>query len=302
VGGRYTTERKESGNYFSPASGIPLDNLDDPEHKTWSKFTPKISVAWQTTDDVLTYLTYSTGFRSGGFNGRPGTVDAALLPYDPETVSSWEAGFKSTWLNNTLQFNAAAFHTIYKDKQEELNRPAASTSGQETVVVNVSDAIIDGAEVELAARPLDGLTLRANAGYLDARYDKFDYDLTGTGLPPTDNSNLRLRRAPKWTTTLAGTYEWDMFAGKMSASSSYHFISDYSTAFNDSPQTRDSAQRILDASLNYEINNTRFTLYGSNLLNDHEWQHAFDVAGLFTFAAPRAPRTYGVEVTYTFGK
>ena len=72
-------------------------------------------------EDILYYLSYSEGFRSGGFNGRWGNAFTATTPYDPETVTNIEVGVKSTLMNNRLRLNVAVFDMEYDDKQIDVD-------------------------------------------------------------------------------------------------------------------------------------------------------------------------------------
>ena len=71
-------------------------------------------------DDAMIYGTYSKGYRSGGVNGRVDELASATTPYDPETVDSYELGFKSEWMDQRLRLNGALFYMEYEDKQEEI--------------------------------------------------------------------------------------------------------------------------------------------------------------------------------------
>lgn len=61
------------------------------------------------------------------------------------------------------------------------------------------------------------------------------------------------------------------------------------------------AQNLVDASVNFEVNNWRFAVFGRNLSDEDGYTHGYDVAGLWLYAAVRAPRTFGVEAIYEFG-
>ena len=208
LGGRWTYEEKDihAGNFV--AFGVPegffpagVANKDE----DWDEFTPKVGVDWRFTDDVLFYLTYAEGFRSGGFNGRNYT-DADIGPYEPEFVDQYEVGMKGDFLDDTLRLNLAAFYTDYTDKQEEVIQPD-DFGASLTVVKNAATVEIYGAEAELTWVASDRLVFNANLGYLDASYDEYVADLNGDGIP-TDNTDLELRRVPEWI-----PYRRDAYAG-----------------------------------------------------------------------------------------
>jgi len=293
LGGRYTKDEKESRQF---------DNLNTgPNHpeEDWSEFTPKVGVRYQVNDDAMVYATFSQGYRSGGFNGRVDSDDAARQPYDPETVDNYELGFKSEWMGRRLRFNGAIFQMDYKDKQEELQLPSEGATGQKTVVVNAADATIQGIELEFQAFISEGLSLRGNIGYLDTEYDKFSYVST-TG--PVDLSGLNFRRAPDLNATLDATYEWEVGGGTAWVRGAYHFLGEHFIDVSNAPELENDDQHLVDVSINYASNGVQLSLYGRNITDEDGYAHGFDVSGLWAYAIPRSPRTWGLEVIYNFGE
>jgi iron complex outermembrane receptor protein len=292
LGGRYTEDEKESRQY-----GVVNTGPDHPSDE-WDEFTPRVGGRYQLNDDVMLFATYSAGYRSGGFNGRVANLVDATQPYEPETVDNYEVGIKSEWLDNRLRVNANLFYMDYQDKQEELQLPDDNDTGQKTVVENAASATIQGVELDLQAYITEQLSLRANLGYLDSKYDDFSYEgLDGT----VDLSGLDFRRAPEWTGSLDLTYEWDMAGGNAWVRGAYHYIGSHFVNVSNSPELENDDQHLLDASVNYAINSLQFSLFGRNLTDEDGYSHGYDVAGAWSYAATRAPRTYGVEVVYNFG-
>jgi iron complex outermembrane receptor protein len=171
VGGRYTEDEKTSGviDPIMPELAVK-GSLENPFENSWSEFTPKVACAIASTRPPHGLRLYSKGFRAGGFNGRPGTYEAASIPYDPETVDNYELGIKSEWLDGRLRLNGSVFYMNYDDKQEEQSVPTSQGTGQQTVVVNASSAEIYGLEIDLAAAITERFMLTANLGILDASY------------------------------------------------------------------------------------------------------------------------------------
>jgi iron complex outermembrane receptor protein len=299
LGGRYTEDEKSSRQEGNVKT-ISGDFTTNPE-ETWEEFTPRVGARYAFNDDLMAFFTYSKGYRSGGFNGRVNSVEEARDPYDPETVDNYELGLKSEWLDNRLRVNANMFYMEYGDKQEELQLPSEGGTGQKTVVTNASSATIQGIEVDVQAYITQNLSLRANIGYLDTEYDGFEYqDLDGSTV---DLSALEFRRAPDFTGSLDATYEWDMANGHAWIRGAYHFIGEHYTNVTNSPELENDAQHLVDASVNYAMNNgLQFSLFGRNLTDEDGYSHGYDVAGLWSYASTRAPRTYGFEVQYSFGE
>jgi len=301
--------------YVDPVTGLTKTQKG---HDTWNSFTPKIGLTYK-FDNGLAYLTYSEGFRSGGFNGR--STDAVTLgPYDPEKVKTIELGAKTQWMDNRLQVNAALFTTDYTDKQEDVVFPDP-TAVTVTLVQNAASATINGLELELKAVPVDGLTLSASLGLLDAGYDK--WVVPGVDGNPINKSKLDLRRAPKTTFGLGALYEHQVNEnGFMVFNIGYNWRDDYwiignSTNSQPGRPGLNKAYGLLDASIGYDADRWRVSVYGKNLTDEHYFLHTLDVGagynaasatdstpvyipGLWTFGTINAPRTFGVELDFKF--
>ena len=313
VGGRYTSERKEFEiDNLDPLAppGSPHSTFGTPAKETWSKFTPKAGIRWQFTPEQMTYVSYSTGFRSGGFNGRAGTYVGATTPYDPETVNTIELGYKSEWLQDRLRLNADVFYSKYKDKQEDIVAPAPfSSTGQETLTTNAAVAKFKGLEVELTAVPLTGWTVRAAAAFLDAKYDSFCasslYDTfdpvpsCGPGL--SDYSSLELRRAPKQTFSADSTNVIPVGPGELIFNIAGRYKSKYYTTVQNIPLGLAKGAAKFDASLGYDWNGWSVSGYVHNFTNKKVLNSALNVASLWSFNTYTDPREYGVELMYKFG-
>lgn len=290
LGGRFTEDRKSTAQ-----TGVVNAAAND----SWDQFTPKVGLKYRINDDAMVYATYSQGYRSGGFNGRVDSVEVATTPYDAETIDNYEIGFKTEWLDNRLRLNVTAFYMDYKDKQEELQFPSATSgTGQVTLNTNASTATIKGLEADLLWYPVEGLSIRANLGILDAGYDEFTFiGLSGT----TDFSDLDFRRAPKVTASISGNYEWAVGSGTAVVGGGWHFIGAHEVDFANKPELHNESQHLLDASAGYRFNNIEINVFARNIAKADGYSIGFDVAGLWSYAATRAPRTYGLEVNYRFG-
>ena len=291
IGGRYNRDEKWT---------YQTGNVNAEANESWSEFTPRASLRYQVNDGLMAYATFSSGYRSGGFNGRVNSVEEATQPYNPELVDNYELGFKSQSDDNRFRFNGSVFYMLYDDKQEELQLPSDTGTGQKTVVTNASEAVIWGVELEAQAVLGDGLTVRANLGYLDTEYDAFQYTDGVTG-EISDLSYLEFRRAPDLTGTLDATYEWETSSGRVWVRGAYHFLGEHYVNVTNSPELLNDDQHLFDASVNWEINNLRVSVFGRNLSDEDGYTHGYDVAGLWSYAATRPPRTIGAELVWNFG-
>lgn len=294
LGGRWTEDKKTTDQ-----AGVSANATAKAK---WDKFTPKVALKYQLNDDSMIYGLFSNGYRAGGFNGRVDSIETATTPYDPETVDNFELGYRSEWAGRTLIFNATAFYMDYQDKQEEIQLASeTSGTGQVTRVFNAANATIKGVEFELMWLATEGFTLRANLGLLDASYDDFIVN-TGTTENPvaTDFSHLDFRRAPETTFSLVGNYEWAVGTGRMMAQLGWRHLGAHDVDFANKPELHNSAQELIDGSINYYYGDWSFSLFGRNLAKEDGYQIGFDVASLWSYAAPRPPRTFGVEIGISF--
>lgn len=307
VGGRYSWDSKDFVRTIAP--GIAFSNA-----ASWNEFTPKVSLDYELDDNVLTYASYSRGFRSGGFNGRANSASAVATAYEPETVDSWEVGLKNEFLGGDLVVNLAAFYSKYNDKQEEVVQatPPGSPNPQETVTLNAASATIKGLEVDLRANPFRGFSVIGALGLLDASYDSFfiDRNLNGTLDLGEDASTRSMRRTPDMTFSLAGNYEFNVSErSDIALNVRFSNVSSYQTTIvpaptdfgaND-PRGLRPAQSDLAASVTYTFrpseNSTIYVrAFGRNLTDERALASALPVGGLFTFGSAIPPRQYGVTI------
>lgn len=311
------------------ARGVINNNFFDPVtnqdavfngSQSWSEFTPKVGLTYNMERGIV-YASYTEGFRSGGYNGRA-SAPANAGPYEPENVESIEFGFKTSWLDNTLQFNGSFFTTDYKQKQEDvvLPDPVAVTL---TLVQNAAGATMEGAEFELVWMPTVGLTLNAALGYLDASYD--DYSVLDPVGNFVDKSGFDMRRAPEINYSLGANWEFQVAESAfIVANVNYRYLDNYQIQSNsggpkhyDVDPTKQPSFGLLDASINFETEHWRLSLFGKNLTDDSYFYHVLDVSaayaatsatdssanyvpGLWTFGTVNRPRYFGAEVQYRF--
>ena len=119
VGGRSIDEEKRSKACDGPYPACP--NLNTDASADWTKFTPKVAIKYTANPNVMVYALHSKGYRSGGFNGRWGSLNSATIPYDPETVTNTEIGGKTTLWENRVHFNFTVFSMDYDDKQIDVD-------------------------------------------------------------------------------------------------------------------------------------------------------------------------------------
>ena len=299
LGGRYTDEQKSFTpdqiiyqNYYAGFSNlVPADNplaaLDAPFLQAGgrilpllekdidiSEFTPLANLAFDLSDDMMVYLSYSEGFKSGGFTQRvfppiiapftaaPGTPDIDLIPtYDPEFVEVLELGFKGTFMDGRVRVNGALFTTDYEDLQVQVFNSVAP------VTQNIGKASIEGLELEVMASPGNGWLVEASLSLLDANYDEID---TGNTLIARDND---FERVPETAASLGLSRELTLgdngtliLRGDWSYRSKT-FIDAYNTALLETDSTD-----LIDASVRWLSADEAWTVILSGInLTDEEY-------------------------------
>lgn len=317
IGGRYTHETKdfhvekpavtaaEGGPYKCPDVTSTYAPCRNPSLK-FSRFTPRVSIDQELANDVMAYVSWSRGFRSGGWNGRPGSTPDSIGPYQPETVDSYEVGFRSKFWDNKALFNLTLFQTEYKNKQEDQIRsnPVLPTSTV-TFVENAGKARFQGVEVEAQVRPVPELNLFGSAGYLKAKYLQF-IDGTGTDV----SAQKQLRYAPKWNASAGGDYTFDLASGdKIVFGTNIKYVSQYATESSYDPaglrRERIPSHTSVDASLTYTGHLATMKEYKlSAFVNDafHSGGRIVrsSYAGPFWFSDRIPNRTWGIEAQVEF--
>jgi iron complex outermembrane recepter protein len=149
-------------------------------NKAYSGFRSRGNLTWHITDDAMVYYTYSQGFRPGGFNRNvAGEAKQAGLTgnakyqyyipagYAPDSLTNQEIGWKTEWLDHRLQFNASVYRMNWNNVQFTFFDPAEGF-GNTNFVVNGPDYRINGAELQLVAKPVAGLTVEASGSWNSA--------------------------------------------------------------------------------------------------------------------------------------
>lgn len=253
-------------------------------------FSPKLSLAYAPTPDMMLYATYSHGFHPGGFNQY--TSDPGLLNYKPEHTDNFELGFKSEWLEHRLRANASLFYTDWKDQQQTLMLPA-------NAIENVGKLITEGAELELTALPVKGLELNYNLGIVHSDYKTLI-------LPdPVDSLNKNYKGnkqvfTPTFTSALSLNYhykfndQWSLFI----APEWKYLGKQYMTYYNDLVQDPFS---LVNASAGLQYRFMELSVWAKNIGNARYLAFAYATSpGASTLVLLGMPRTYGITLKARF--
>jgi iron complex outermembrane recepter protein len=315
-GGRYTWDRKTLRNFFRQGGLIGQGS------GKFKKFTPKVGIDWRPNDDTMVYASWSRGYRSGGFSPRAATAATASVPFQPETVDSYEFGTKLDLLDRKVQLNLAAFYSDYQDLHQNTTIPGGPT-GNQTITSNVGAAKIKGIEADFSAKVTDDLRFSGSMGVTDSKFKGFVVgNVLGGAIRQFDYSANRLIYAPKLNFSLAADYSIPTSFGEVIANIGYRYIGRYDQQISlgsltvpasptgvvivngNDPRVYSDKQNLLDASLSTKFDlggfKAKASIFGRNLLDDRGTSAAFTVAGLWSFASAREPRVIGGSLGFEF--
>lgn len=165
---------------------VPYETVNNSGEET----TPYVNLAYEYSDELMVYASYSKGYKGDGFTQRVFPPEPSLPTFKPEYVDSYEVGMKTELMDGAVRVNTALFYTDYSDLQ--LLVADATRIGPFTT--NAGDATMKGAELEVNWIPADGWRFDLGAGYLDAGYDSLSEGAVAAGL--TEDSPFTL--VSKW--------------------------------------------------------------------------------------------------------
>lgn len=262
-------------------------------------FSWRFGVNYKPNSDVLIYALASRGYKSGSFPTLPASTTAQLVPVTQESVTAFEVGAKISALDRAIQLNVAAFHYIYRDKQIRglIVDPVFNQLEQ---LVNVPKSRINGAEVELTARPSDGLTLRGAVTYVDSKI----LDFTGINNERVlgDYRGSSLPFSPKWHVVADVDYGWDI-GNTMGAFVGANLLYNSSTnsTLGTAPASVIDAFTTVDLRAGVKALDDRwsFSVWGRNVFNEYYWTNQFVTQDVVVRYAAK-PVTYGATLNFNF--
>jgi iron complex outermembrane recepter protein len=304
---RYDKEEKEQTDNAFPGPAAAADPKSIPTYRIqafrsreaeFSQTQPKLAARYSFNDSISMYASWGRGFKTGGFN--PFGTGALLRSFNPassvgdvfpkEVADTWEIGFKSTWLDRRLSFNVSYFDTKSDNAQLLEFFPQATLQA-----ISTADEVkMSGFEVELNARPVEGLDLVASYGYLDSEVSKFASNPSFVGNRRPSTSPYTAMLAAQYATAL-GTSGWEL-VGRTDFTRQGRTVWDWA----DTPGGARSPFNLINARFAVKNDNWEIAAWGKNL-GDEEYNSEHIVLLPFAGALYRAaPRTYGAEVAYRF--
>jgi iron complex outermembrane receptor protein len=309
AGARYNYEHRAGTGFFEfDALGIytPTDVA-----KGWSSVTPKVLLEYRPMAGTMLYASVTKGFKSGVIN-----VGSANPAINPETVWSYEAGFKQKFADNRILLSGAVFYYDYKNLQVSfVNAQSIVTT------INAASARNYGAELELAGKATHELTINAHGSYLNAKFKQFCNAYYGAAFPArpgisypacpsdpalADLSGNRLPSAPRWQ--FGGGFDYDVplgDAGKFTLSADASWQSKvYFTEFNNSDAEQGAYALVNMSGTFYRTgDHLSVSAWVKNLTNKYVIANNIIAAATFGYVRVGSllpPRTFGVTVGYKF--
>jgi iron complex outermembrane receptor protein len=306
VGARYNRESKQFYGFddaYAQAAfgGYPATFT---EAAKYIDITPRVVLAYQ-HDNANYYVSYNQGFKSGGLNTPAFTIPDKVRP---EKIDSIEVGAKFTFLNGRLKTNFDAFHYDYRDIQVTFTNIA--NGGQQ--VQNAASAKTYGLEFDGEFALTNGLMLSAGADWLHARFTNYPaatcYVPAAVGLS-TGNCNLSgypLPDAPNFNGFLGLAYNFNLPGGwDANLSINGKYTSEYNfNAGGGGPLNLDREPAYFFGTLTgyvEPIKSLRVGFYVNNFTNRF-YITGSDTGAIGNFQIPAEPRTYGLSVTYRWGR
>lgn len=271
VGLRYTRDSKRftvdtgavPGLQFIHVNLAPVFSFQavDPGsyHTDASDTTPMVNLAYDWSDNLMVYATYSEGFKSGGFQQRVVGALGAAPEYDPETVESYELGFKYSNDDSTLTLNGAVFYADYSDIQLEVFRGIAP------ILENAGEGEMQGVELELRWAPAESWFIESALGYLDTEITDAD---PGVALSGGSSDGDRFADVPEKTASLSVIKEFDLGdSGVLRPRVDLSYRSHVFFSPNNDPFEAQDGYSVFNASVSWTSPSEKYvvTLLGSNL-------------------------------------
>ena len=298
AGGRWTDEEKDfsmtgvlAGGPVDDAAivaaGIPLEQSED-------KFTYKLGLDYQFTDDIMAYGTVTTSFKSGGWNARGFSV-VELEDFGPEDVISYETGLRSEWFDSRLRTNLTLFLAQYDDVQ-------IATTTQDTgdpndpppglfLTTNAGDTEIKGLELEVASAVTDDLHIYGSLGLMDGKYTR----RTAAGI--AEEIGPDPARTPDATANIGADYILPMtvLSGNFFLGGQVAWVDDYYMGNSNEIETLVEAHTLVNAQVGWRNDNWEALVECKNCF-DEEWfgTNLFDV--LYT----ADPVRWGIRLKYMY--
>lgn len=288
AGVRHTEETADFTQFYRLQLAAPQS-----DSKTFKADTIKLGLNWQITDDILTYASYTEGFKSGGFNPVPpansigGGQIGRPVPYDPENVESYEAGGKFTMFDRRVRLNLAVFRAEYSGMQLPQFFPGTTTS----YTTNATGAIVEGIEFEPTWQALDDLQIYASGSLMRGHYTaSFNCSLSTTQVVDCSGKDLKALTPRKMTLGVKYSPQLGFVPGQLTFNGSWNYNSSfYTNLSNERAVFQPEQADLFNASIAWvdDAGTYKAAIEARNLLDDHYIMNGVQLA------SPTAPQITG---------
>ncbi len=327
AGLRYTHEDRDYGRLTTVATSPGFQGLFPPfsfpgslpapfnadGRASFGAWTPTLTLSYKPTADTLVYASGSRGFKSGGFNGRAnGIADLTqvingvpqiITQFRPETVWTYEAGAKGSFMGGRVRLSANAFYSDYNDFQARVGGGAVGVFP----VLNAGKLRIWGLETEAAVRPTDNWNVRVSAGYLDAKYREFN----DSRRPPTFSCNptgnavtCEPAFAPPLTLTVGSDYTIPLGStGSLTFGGDGRFVDAHFLSVDNRQNLRESGYWVANAFIQFDATAGWYLRGGVKNLTDTLYRtdgQEFSAVGNIQTVYFGDPRTWNATVGFRF--
>jgi iron complex outermembrane receptor protein len=292
---------------FGVTAGLRYTQSDA---KTFTATTPKFGVNWQVNENIMTYASYTRGFKSGGFNPVPPNANTGVpdqigqpTPYDPEEVDSYEVGAKYMSADRNVRLNLALYQAEYEGMQLPVFFPGTTTS----YTSNATGSKIRGVELEPAWQVLDDLQLYGNMSFTTGKYTgEFLCSDSHNVIRECSGNKIKALVPEQVMLGFAYTPQIDFIPGQLRINGSWSYHSHYfNNVANEGPLVQTPAAGIYNASIGWTSPNEQWkaSLEGRNLADKHYvlmgLQSAHPTQPAVT-GYPNPPRQLMMRLNYSF--
>jgi iron complex outermembrane receptor protein len=321
LGGRYSSDNRKatrdnsrvSYGFGGAPSGIPP--FQAKYDQDFDEFNPAFTVEYDLNDFSNVYAKVVTAYKAGGTSQRSQIQEAFEVGFDPEDLTSYEAGYKGDLMDSRLRINAAVFYMDFQNYQQSV-QTSANPSGRD--FVNIDDASISGLELDFTFAMTDEITGTLSYGYLDTSFgpNSIDYRREDATAPAgfiiiEETLTDTLAQAPEHSATAAVDYTLPLSFANFNVNVNVQYLDSTNsgvvipTGIQDDRTLVNATIGLWDIALGDNYGTLRASLWGNNL-TDEEYLissvrlDAFEILGVGEISTFGDPRTYGLTLEYFF--
>lgn len=252
----------------------------------FNELIPRVAVGYHMSSDLMSYVSATKGYKSGGFNSVSNSTDAV---YSPEHSWNYEFGAKSSWLRRTLNLRLATFYIKWDNQQIVQFLPP-----NQTIIRNAGKSHSAGAELEASFYPLRELQLTSGFGYVDAVFDEYADPVLGI-----NHDDNKIPVAPKYNMNLAAQYRREIHR-KINLFTRIELQGVGDFYWDPANTLEEKAYQLVNIRLGVEGKHWGVNLWARNVLNEEYAAIALQTQGFPAWGQAGDPRTFGARISARF--